>query len=52
VKWPDLESEVKNWIANNRNSGIWVARRVIIFEEGGWEVAHSIATGTLSWQKR
>jgi hypothetical protein len=52
VKWPDLESEIKNWIGNNRNSGIWVARRVIVFEEGGWEVAYNIAAGTLSWQKR
>jgi hypothetical protein len=52
VKWPDLEAEVNNWIADNRNSGIWVARRVIVFEEGGWEAAHSIAAGTLSCQKR
>ena len=52
MKWPDLEAEVKNWIVDNRNSGTWMARRVIVFEEGGWEVTHSIATETLSWQKR
>jgi hypothetical protein len=52
VKWPDLEAEVKDLLADNRNSGIWVARRVIVFEEGGWEVARSIAAGALSWQKR
>lgn len=37
MKWPDLEAEVENWLADNRNSGIWVARRVIILKkEGGW----------------
>ena len=50
MKWLDLEAEVKNWVADNRDSGIWVARRVVVFE-GGWEVVHSIAAGTLSWQK-
>ena len=36
MKWPDVEVELKNWIAENRSSRILVVRRVILLKDGGW----------------
>jgi hypothetical protein len=51
VKWPQLETEVKNWLRDHRINGISVSTKMIICEARRWAVAHDITDfgGTPAW---
>ena len=42
MNWPDLETEVKNWMKDHKNNGISVPTRMIIVELRRWVGAQSI----------
>ena len=35
VKWPELEEELKNWVVDNRSSGLCVSTKMIIHHAKG-----------------
>jgi hypothetical protein len=51
AKWPQLETEVKNWVRDHRNNGISVSRKMIVCEARRWAAAHDITdfAGTPTW---
>jgi hypothetical protein len=42
ARWPKLEKEVKKWITDHRNNGIYVSTKIVICEARRWAVAHNI----------
>jgi hypothetical protein len=51
AKWPQLETEVKNWVRDHRNNGISVSTNMIICEARRRAAAHDITdfAGTPAW---
>jgi hypothetical protein len=50
AKWPQLETDVKNWVRDHRNNGISVSTKMIICEARRWATTHiTDFAGTPAW---
>jgi hypothetical protein len=54
VKWPDLKAEIKNWLADQRNSNLCVSKRTVISALRRLVGANDImdSARTTSWSQR